>query len=96
MAVKVLEERLGVQTVLTDHLGETLANVAHNSFFFSGCLTAAVVCAGAGVINASVDVLFELFLGEYFLNMVTEVLPSDVFTFFRCFEMLGQQFEFIV
>ena len=96
MAVKVLEERLSVQTVLTDHLGETLANVAHDSFFFSGCLTAAVVGAGAGVIKTSVNVLFELFLGENFLDMVTEVLPSDVFTFFRCFEMLGQQFEFIV
>ena len=87
MAVKVLEERLGVQTVLTDDLGETLANVAHDSFFFSSCLTAAVVGAGAGVIKTSVDVLFELFLGEYFLDMVTEVLPSDVFTFFWCFEM---------
>lgn len=96
MAVKVLEERLSVQTVLTDNLGETLANVAHDGFFFSGCLTAAVVGAGAGVINTSVDVLFEPFLGEYFLNMVTEVFPSDVFTFFRCFEMLGQQFEFVV
>lgn len=94
--VKVLEEGLGIETILSHNFDETLNNVVDNGLLFFGGLATVVASCGTCVVKFDVDRLFELFLCEDLVNVISEVFPAHMFTSFVCLEVSGQKFKFVV
>lgn len=78
VAVPVLEERLGVESVLADDFSETVEDGLDCSLLFLVGRSASVQSLGAGVIEWLVNVLLEALLGEHFIHSIAEVSPADV------------------
>lgn len=94
MAVKILEEALSVQAVFAHNLLETVndsLNINMVNFLWS---FSSIDSLSTRVSKRKVDILFKSFFGKDFINCVTEVSPSDVFTFFWCLESAAQQCKF--
>lgn len=96
MFVKVLEERLGVKTVLPHNFDETLNNVVDNGLLLLGGLATVVASGGTCVVKSDVDRLFELLLCEDLINVISKVFPAHVFASLGRLEVSGQKFKFVV
>lgn len=96
VAIPVLEEGLGVESVLADDFSETVENGLDFVLLVLVGGGAPVKSMGAGVAEFSVDVLLESLLSEDFIDSVAEVSPADVVSGFRGLEGFADKFEFSV
>lgn len=96
VAVPVLEEGLGVESVLADDFSETVEDGLDFVLLVLVGRGASVKSLGAGVVEVGVDVLLESFLSEDLIDSVAEISPADVVTSFRGLEGIADQFEFSV
>lgn len=87
--IEILEERLSVKSVLADNLNKAVDNIGNNLALLSSWHSSVVVGGNTGVGQANIDGLFELLLGEDFVNVVREGLPADVLTFLWRLEVLS-------
>lgn len=76
--VKVLEEALGVKSVLSNDILETENDFFNNCALFRGSFTASVHSASANIVKDSIDIFLEPLLGEDLVNVVDKVSPADV------------------
>jgi len=96
VAIPVLEEGLGIESVLADHAGETVKDGLDLRFLILGGSGASVHGVSTGVVEWLVDVLLESLLGEYLIDTVTEVSPADVLASFRSLESVAEKGELSV
>ena len=95
VAVPVLEEALRVESVSREPVPEGCQHALDNVSLILGGVVAAVEGLSADVIEASVKMLLEVLLGEYFINAVTEIFPADMTAFFGRAEVLKQGLELL-
>jgi len=86
VAIPVLEEGLGIESLLTDDFCETVENALDSTELISSDTGASVESHGTGVIEVGVNALFESLLSEDLVNTVAEVSPADVLTSLGGFE----------
>lgn len=89
VVVKVLEETLGIKSVLANNFLEVFNNLLNCGALGICGLSTAVVGHGVGVIEANVNGLFELLLGKDVINRVRESFPAHVLTFFWRLEIFS-------
>lgn len=95
VAVKVLEETLGVQSVSSDDLLECL-NAPLNGFaVFSGWVFAGVDRLGPHILNVDVVILLQALLSKDLINSINKVAPADMLSLLRRFKFGSQQFKFL-
>ena len=68
--VSVLEEGLGVETVLSDNFTEVVDNSQDESTLFSSGLTSAVDGVGAHLTDGDIHALLKTLGGENLVNLV--------------------------
>jgi hypothetical protein len=93
--VKVLEEALGVKSVLADHSLERFHALLDNLAVVDGWLGFRVDRCRAHIVKADGVVLLETLLGEDLIDPVDKVLPADMLTFLGCLEFFRKQFKFL-
>jgi hypothetical protein len=81
VTVKVLEEGLGVETVLANNLLEALNDAVDTGDFLVCGVLAAVDSIDFGVVEGNIDGSLQVFLGENSVDGVAEIAPEDVFAF---------------
>jgi hypothetical protein len=86
VVVKVLEEALGIKSVLADNFLELFDDLLHDSTLSLSWLSAAVVDQSASVIEFDVHGLFELLFGENIVDGVRKRFPEHVLTLLWRFE----------
>jgi len=91
--IKILEKALAVKTILFYNLLESKNNVVNDGTLFFACLSATVVSVGASIVNYSIKLLFQTFLCEHLINMITELSPFDVLSFFWCLKVSSQKIK---
>jgi len=92
--VEVLEETLCMESVSAHDFTESAHNFVNaNLIVFDRNLTTVVGFLSC-VTKRLVKFLFEAFLGEYLIDLVAEISPSNVFSFLRCLEVVAQHLEF--
>jgi len=96
VAIPILEEGLGVESVLADHLGETAEDGLDLRRLVLGGGGASVESLGTGVVEWLVDVFLESLLGEDLINTVAEVSPADVITGLGGLEAFADHVEFSI
>jgi hypothetical protein len=96
MAIPVLEERLGIESVSTDDLSETVKNLLNLSLLVLVSGNASIKSLGSSIIDGFVEVLLKSLLGEDFINVVTEVSPANMFTSLGGLETVADKFKFSV
>jgi len=96
VAIPVLEEGLGVESVLADHFGETAEDGLDLGRLVLGGGGASVESLGTGVVEWLVDVLLESLLGEDLINTVAEVSPADVLAGLGSLEGAADHVEFSI
>jgi hypothetical protein len=89
----ILEEALGIESVLADNLTEGIDNILAGCLLFRVGLTTTVSGHGAGHANGSVKVLLETLGGEYLVDGVRELSPLDVLTLLGGLVGLAEQLE---
>jgi len=94
VAIPVLEEGLGIESVLTDDFSETVEDGLDFVLLVLVGGGASVKSLGAGVVEVGVNVLLESLLSEDLIDGVAEVSPADVVTSFRGLEGIADKFEF--
>ena len=88
--ISVLEETLGIESVLPDDFTEGFDDLVAECFVLFSGLTSAIGGGGASIANSGVEVLFETLLGEDFVNSVREYSPVDMGTFLGGLEGLAE------
>lgn len=96
MAIPVLEERLGIESISTDDLSETVKNLLNLSLLVLVSGDASINSLGSSIINGFIEVLLESLLGEDLINSVAEVSPANMLTSLGGFETLADKFKFSV
>lgn len=91
--ISVLEERFGIETVLSDHLTELLDNVLNAVALILSSLTTSVDSVGANLADSNVNVLLKSLGGKDLIDFVRELSPLDVFTLLGGLEDLAEKLE---
>lgn len=94
MLIKVLEKALAVKSVLFNNFLESSYDVVNDCALFLACLSSTIVSVCASIVNYRVNLLFETFLCENLVNIIAELPPFNVLSFFWCLEVGGQQIKF--
>lgn len=89
MLVKVLEKALAVKSVLFNNFLESSYDVINDCALFLARLSSTIVCVCASIVNYRVNLLFETFLCENLINIIAELPPFNVLSFFWCLEVGG-------
>lgn len=96
VAIPVLEERLGVESILTNDFSETVEDSLDISLLVLGSRSTSIHSVGASVVELLVNVLLEALLGEHFIHSIAEVSPADMLTSLGGLEALTENFKFSV
>ena len=91
--VSVLEEALRVETISPHNLTECFHHLANDLALSLIRLTPAIDSCSAHISNRVINCLLEAFRCENFVNLVRELPPADVSSFFRRLKRLSQLFE---
>jgi len=86
MAIKVLEEALGIESLSLYYLFEAVDDMFDNLLVNFSCLLTTIHTVSSSIIQYSFNILFKSFLSENFVNAVTEFSPLDVFSLLGCTE----------
>jgi len=96
MAIPVLEERLGIESISTDDLSETVKNLLNLSLLVLVSGDASINSLSSSIIDGFIEVLLESLLGEDLINSVAEVSPANMLTSLGGLETLTDKFKFSV
>jgi len=94
VAVPILEEGLGIETLFPDNFGETAENSVNVSLVSTGGFSSAVDSMGPGISEGSIEVLLEVLLGENLVDSVAEFTPFYVIAGLGGLEVLAEHVEF--
>lgn len=94
VAVPVLEEGLGIETLFPDNFGETAEDSVDVVLVVAGGFSSAVDSMGPGISEGSIEVLLEVLLGENLVNSVAEFAPFYVIAGLGGLEVLAEHVEF--
>jgi len=86
VAIPILEKALGIESIALEPVSESSENILRNFSLGSGSLLSSIDSLSPNIIKLSVNSLFEVLLGEYFINGIAEFFPANMATFLRCFE----------
>lgn len=86
MSIPILEETFGIQTAASQELLESIDYLLAQVSLHLARVCSAIVCLSSNVIKDQVHSLLETFLGEYLINGIAEISPSNVFAFFWSLE----------
>jgi hypothetical protein len=92
--IKVLEKALAVKSVLFNNFLESSYDVVNDCALFLARLSSTIVSVCASIVNYRVNLLFETFLCENLINIIAELPPFNVLSFFWCLEVGSQQIKF--
>ena len=92
--VSVLEEALGIKSVLSYHFTEVLNDLLAQFPLGRIRLTSSIDCIGADITYGHIEVLFKALLGEDFVNTIGKLSPFNMVSLFRCLEHSFEHFKF--
>ena len=92
-SVSVLEEGLGIETVLSDNFTEVVDYSQDERSLFSGGLTSAIDGVDAHLTDGDIDTLFKTLGGENLVNLVRELSPLDMLAFLGSLESVGEELK---
>ena len=95
VAIEVLEEALGVKSVLPDELCEVVEHPLHVGPLRLRSFGSAIDDVGASVTNFGIQLLFKAFLGENLIDSVDKLSPLNMSAFFGSFESLAKLLKFL-
>lgn len=93
VAIPVLEEALGIETLFPDNFGETAQNFLDHFLVGSSGRCAPIDGLSTGISEGLVQILLKVLLGEYFINGIAEFSPFNVVTGLRRLEVLTKLVE---
>ena len=96
MSVKVLEETLGVQSVLSHELHELSSDSLNIGSLLWGGLKTVILNLGSCNSHLDVKVLLESLLSENFISIIAELSPLDMVASLWCLVCLSQCLELLV
>ena len=94
MVVEVLEEALGVKSVLPDKVFELINDTLHICFLCVCSIRSSIGDVSASSSNLLINILFKSLFSEDFVNIVAECSPFNVIALFWCFVGSAQFFKF--
>lgn len=94
VSVPVLEEALGVQSVLYKQVSKTFSYLLSKSFLPHGRTLKAILSRRTSIIQRNIDVLLESLLSENLFDVVTEISPTNVPAFFWCCVVVAEKVKF--
>ena len=94
--VSVLEEALGIKTVLPDDFTEGSDDLLAEFSMLSGGLTSAIGGGSASFTNSSIEVLLETLLGEDLVDSVREISPANMGAFLGGLECFAKQCKLLL
>ena len=95
VAIEVLEEALGVESVLPDELCEVVEHPLHVGPLRLRSFGSAIDDVGASVTNFGIQLLFKAFLGENLIDSVDKLSPLNMSAFFGSFESIAKLLKFL-
>ena len=96
VTIKVLEKALCVKSVLSNEFLEIFNNSLNISPLFFGSCWSAVDYIRACNAYRCVQIFLKSLLCKNFINIITELSPLDVSSFFWCFISLTELFKFLL
>ena len=87
--VSILEEGLGIESVLSDDLTELIDDTLDDIVVLSLSVSSTVHGLSADVTDDNIEVLLKSLSGEDFINTIREFSPLDVVTFLGSLEGLA-------
>ena len=81
VAIPILEEALRIESIALEPVSESSENILCNFSLGSGSLLSSIDSLCPNIIKLSVNSLFEVLLGEYFINGIAEFFPANMATF---------------
>jgi len=90
VSILVLEETLGIKSFSVDQEFELILNVLSVLLIDGIWFVLSIERLSSSVIKGDIDRSLKVFLGENFVNAVTEFSPFDMSTSFWCLEMISQ------
>lgn len=94
VSIWILEEALSIKSLSSNEVSECIKNAA-DILFIGGIWTfCSVETLGSGSIDLNVNGSLEVFLGENFVDAVTEFSPQNMGTFLWRLESIGKSSEF--
>jgi hypothetical protein len=94
VAIPILEETLGIESFLSDDVGETLKNSRNNFLFFCSRGRSSVVSVERCLSNLCFEVFLESLSSENFVDAVAECFPGNMLSSLRSFEISFELFKF--
>ena len=92
--VSVLEEALGIKSVLSYHLTEVFNNLLAQFPLGTICLASSIDCVRADITYSHIKVLFEALLCKDFVHTIGKFSPFNMVSLFRCLEHSFEHFKF--
>ena len=96
MLIKVLEETLSIESILSHELSELSNYSLHILSLFWCCFSAEVLNLSSCNSNLSIVVLLKSFLCENLINMVAEFSPFDMISSLWCFVDFAELLELLM
>ena len=96
MAVKVLEEALSVQSILSHELSKIVEYSLHGCSLSLVCFSSSIYNIGASVTNFCIKLLFKSLFGEYLIDSINKLSPFDVGSFLRGFKGITEIVKFLI
>jgi hypothetical protein len=93
VSIWVLEEALGIKSLSSDEVSELIKNLV-DILLIGGVWTfSSIKTLGSGSIDLNINGSLEVFLGENFVDAVTEFSPQNMGTFLWRLESIGKRSE---
>lgn len=89
--VSILEEGLGIESVLSDDFTELIDDTLDDIVVLSLSISSTVHGLGADITDYNIDVLLKSLSGEDFVNTIRELSPLYVVTFLGGLESLAEE-----
>lgn len=94
--VPVLEEALGIESVLNEQVSESLHDISGLSNLLRSGSLVSIESLSAHVVKWNIYALLKALLREDLINLIAEVSPPHVFALFWRLEMITKQLKFSV
>ena len=92
--VSVLEEALGIKSVLSYHFTEVLNDLLAQFPLGRICRASSIDCVGAYITYGHIKVLFEALLCKDFVHTIGKLSPLNMVSLFRRLEHSFEHFKF--
>lgn len=93
MTIMILEEGLSVKSLPLNQIPHYLSHRFSIGQIFSSWTISSIHGLGSGIIQNNINWLLKIFLGENFINFVTEIFPEEEFSSLWSLKVLNQSIE---